>query len=112
MKTLRTLIAAAFCAASFATQAAEPGTVKFQVNGMVCAFCAQGIEKRLTAMPETGEIYINLGQKVVAVQPKTGQKLNVDKVKAEVTEAGYDVTKVEPVAQTVAQIRAEMKAKK
>jgi hypothetical protein len=36
---------------------------------MVCAFCAQGIEKRLTKMPETGPLYINLAQKVVAVEP-------------------------------------------
>jgi cation transport ATPase len=112
MNTLKTLVAASFLAAAFGAHAADPGTVKLQVNGMVCAFCAQGIEKRLTALPETGEIYINLGKKVVAVQPKTGQKMDVDKIKAEVTEAGYDVTKVEAVPQTVAQIRTEMKAKK
>jgi cation transport ATPase len=87
-------------------------SVKFQVNGMVCAFCAQGIEKRLVKMPETGELYINLGQKVVAVQPKAGQTLNVDKMKAEIVEAGYDVVKVDSVKQTVAEIRAEMKAAK
>jgi len=91
--------------------AADPGTVKFSVNGMVCAFCAQGIEKRLTKMPETGPLYINLAQKVVAVQPKPGKSIDVAKVKAEIIEAGYEVTSAQPVPQTVAAIRAEMKSK-
>jgi len=91
---------------------ANGGTLKIQVNGMVCAFCAQGIEKRLTKMPETGPLYINLAQKVVAVEPKAGRRIDVDKVRAEITDAGYDVVKVETVAQTVAAIRAEMKARK
>lgn len=93
-------------------QAAEGSTVKFSVNGMVCAFCAQGIEKRLEKMPQTGAMYINLAQKIVAVEPKAGQAIDVEKVRAEITEAGYDVTKVEAVAQTVAAIRSELKGKK
>jgi periplasmic mercuric ion binding protein len=110
MNFSRNLFIATIAAAAFSAQAT--GTVKLQVNGMVCAFCAQGIEKRLTKMPETGEIYINLAQKVVAVQPKAGQTIDANKVKAEVTEAGYEVVKMEAVPQTVASIRAEMKAAK
>ena len=90
---------------------ADAGTVKFAVNGMVCAFCAQGIEKRLTKMSETGPLYINLAQKVVAVQPKPGQRIDIAKVKAEIVEAGYEVTSTQAVPQTVAAIRAEMKKK-
>jgi cation transport ATPase len=90
---------------------AGAGTVKFAVNGMVCAFCAQGIERRLTKMSETGPLYINLAQKVVAVQPKPGKSIDVAKVKAEIIEAGYEVTSAQPVPQTVAAIRAEMKSK-
>lgn len=90
---------------------ADAGTVKFAVNGMVCAFCAQGIEKRLTKMSETGPLYINLAQKVVAVQPKPGMSIDIAKVKAEIVEAGYEVTSTQAVPQTVAAIRAEMKAK-
>ncbi len=90
----------------------DAGTVKFSVNGMVCAFCAQGIEKRLTKMSETGPLYINLAQKVVAVQPKPGMRIDVDRVKAEIVEAGYEVTATQPVPTTVAAIRAEMKDRK
>ncbi len=114
------LTALALGAASLAVTAQTPapaaavggaGTVKFAVNGMVCAFCAQGIEKRLTKMSETGPLYINLAQKVVAVQPKPGQSIDIAKVKAQIVEAGYEVTAAQPVPQTVAAIRAEMKSK-
>jgi copper chaperone CopZ len=112
LSSLRAVAASFLCVVALAAQGAAGGTVKLQVNGMVCAFCAQGIEKRLTALPATGEIYINLPRKVVAVQPKAGQTIDVEKVKAEINEAGYDVVKVETVAQTVAEIRAEAKARK
>jgi cation transport ATPase len=105
----RTLTLIALAAAALATQAE---TKTLTVNGMVCAFCAQGIEKRLTALPSTQAVYVNLGQKIVAVQAKPGQTLDEAKLRHEVTEAGYDVVKVESSAQTVEAIRAEMKAKK
>ena len=92
--------------------AGDAGTVKFAGNGMVCAFCAQGIEKRLTKMSENGPLYINLAQRVVAVEPKPGRTIDVAKVRAQIVEAGYEVTATQPVPQTVAEIRAEMKSKR
>ncbi|WP_295639007.1 heavy metal-associated domain-containing protein [uncultured Methylibium sp.] len=87
-------------------------TTKLTVNGMVCAFCAQGIEKKLSAMPQTRAVYVNLGDKIVAVEAKEGQTLDVDKVRAEVKDAGYDVVKVETVGESVDQLRAAAKARK
>lgn len=95
---------------ALAAQAAT--TTKLTVNGMVCAFCAQGIEKKLTAMPQTQAVYVNLGEKIVAVEAKEGQTIDVDKVRAEVKDAGYDVVKVETVEQSVEQLRAAAKAAK
>jgi cation transport ATPase len=89
-------------------QAAQ--SLKLQVNGMVCSFCAQGIEKRLKAMPETGPVFIDLRNKVVAVELRPGQTLNAERVAGEVREAGYEVVATETVAQTVAQIRAGTRA--
>ena len=108
----RTLIlSTSFVVASFAAHAAAP-TTKLTVNGMVCAFCAQGIEKKLGAMSATEAVYVNLGQKLVAVQAKDGQTLDIDKVRAEVKDAGYDVVKVETVNQSVDALRAAAKAQK
>jgi copper chaperone CopZ len=96
---------------SFASaQAAE--SMKVQVNGMVCAFCAQGIEKRLSSLPSTKTVFVDLKQKVVAVEAKDGQKLDGKIITAEITDAGYDVVKLEMVAKSVADIKAEIKAKK
>lgn len=100
--------AAALPAAAWAAEAAQ--SLKLQVNGMVCSFCAQGIEKRLKALPAAGPIFIDLRNKVVAVEPLPGQVLDAQKVASEVREAGYEVVATETVAQTVAQIRAETRA--
>ncbi len=87
-------------------------SVKASVNGMVCAFCAQGIEKRLSALPATKAVYVDLKQKVVAVEAKDGQTLDAKTITAEIADAGYDVTKLETVEQSVAEIKAATKAKK
>ena len=86
--------------------------MKASVNGMVCAFCAQGIEKRLSKLPATKAVYVDLKQKIVAVEAKEGQTLDTKTITAEITDAGYDVTELETVEQSVAEIRAATKAKK
>ncbi|MFN9506204.1 MAG: heavy-metal-associated domain-containing protein [Rubrivivax sp.] len=109
--TLLTTHVTAQAQAQAQAQAASTA-VKITVNGMVCAFCAQGIAARLTQMPETADLYINLKQKVVAVQPKPGATLALDKIRAEVADAGYEVSSIEPMTQTVAQLREQLRAKK
>ncbi len=87
-------------------------TIKATVNGMVCAFCAQGIEKRLSKLPATQAVYVDLKRKIVAVEVKEGQTLDTKVISAEIVEAGYDVTRLETVEQSVAEIKAGAKAKK
>ncbi len=86
-------------------------SVKATVNGMVCAFCAQGIEKRLSGMPATQAVFVDLKKKIVAVQAKDGQTLDSAAISHEIREAGYEVTKLETVPQSVADIKAQMKGK-
>ncbi|WP_431097617.1 heavy-metal-associated domain-containing protein [Polaromonas aquatica] len=87
-------------------------SIKATVNGMVCAFCAQGIEKRLSKLPATKAVFVDLKKKVVAVEAKEGQALDSKTITAEITDAGYDVVKLETVQQSVAEIKAGMKAAK
>jgi cation transport ATPase len=84
-------------------------TIEAHVNGMVCAFCAQGIEKKLRALPQTKDVYVNLKQKIVAVELKDGQSLAPETVTALVKDAGYDVTHIETVDQSAQDIRAAIK---
>ena len=61
------------------------------VNGMVCAFCAQGIEKKLKAMAETQSVKVDLKSKFVSVTAKPGLQLDPAKVKQVIVDAGYEV---------------------
>jgi mercuric ion binding protein len=104
------LIALVMGIATISSMAAN--SVKVTVNGMVCAFCAQGIEKRISKMGATKEVFVDLKKKTVAVEAKDGQVLDAKAISAEIVDAGYDVVKIEPVSQSVAEIKAELKARK
>jgi cation transport ATPase len=105
---MKKLILTSLCIAAFASAQAfaEVQTIKADVNGMVCAFCAQGIERKLRAMPQTRDVYVNLKHKIVAVELKEGQGVPLDTVKDLVKEAGYDVTHIETVNQSAQEIKA------
>lgn len=87
-------------------------SVKATVNGMVCAFCAQGIEKRLSKMPATHAVFVDLKSKVVVVEAKEGQTLDDESIAAEIKDSGYDVVRLEKIQQSVAEIKARAKAAK
>lgn len=84
-------------------------TIKASVNGMVCAFCAQGIEKKLRALGQTKDVYVNLKQKVVAVELKDGQSLTHEAFAMLIKDAGYEVTAVETVEKSAREIKAEIR---
>jgi cation transport ATPase len=106
-KRLPIIIAALFLIAGPAHAAVQ--TIKAEVNGMVCAFCAQGIEKKMRALSQTKDVYVNLKQKIVAVEIKDGQSLSMDTVKDLVKDAGYDVTAIQTVNQSAQEIKASMR---
>jgi copper chaperone CopZ len=107
--TLATLLASL---ASIGFVSTAMATTKITVNGMVCAFCAQGIEKRISKMPATKSVLVDLKSKIVAVEAKDGMQLDAKALTFEITEAGYDVVKIEASQQTVAQIKASLKGQK
>jgi len=87
-------------------------SIKATVNGMVCAFCAQGIEKRISGMPATKAVYVDLKMKTVVIEAREGQKLDERAITSEITDAGYDVVKLETVQKTVEEIKGEIKGRK
>ena len=84
-------------------------SLKATVNGMVCAFCAQGIEKSLSKMDATQAVFVDLKGKVVLVEAKPGKSLDEKAISAAIVDAGYDVVKIEPSSQSVAEIKAAAK---
>ena len=111
MKQILTIFLLGLTMISGVAQAAIQ-TIKVEVNGMVCAFCAQGIEKKMRSLTQTQDVYVDLRNKVVAVQLKDGQKLSHDTLKDLIKDAGYDVTKIETVGDSAQQIKAATRAKK
>ncbi len=105
------LLTAILMSALLANVAFAAQTIKANVNGMVCAFCAQGIEKKMRALNQTKDVYVNLKQRIVAVELKEGQALSNDTVKDLIKDAGYDVTSIEISEHPVAHIKAELESK-
>lgn len=84
-------------------------SVKATVNGMVCAFCAQGIEKTIMKMEATKAVFVDLKGKVVLVEAKDGKALDEKAIGAAIVDAGYDVVKMEPSTTSVDEMKAASK---
>lgn len=87
-------------------------TIEMDVNGLVCAFCAQGIEKKLRAFPATADVVVSLEKKLVAVSTKDGQDIADDELKTALTKAGYTVKAIHREDESLDAVRARLKAAK
>jgi mercuric ion binding protein len=76
------------------TAAVSADTIKATVNGMVCGFCATGIEKTFRAQPEVKTVDVDLENKLVTIRTKHGQTLDDSKIKKLLGNAGYSVVAV------------------
>jgi mercuric ion binding protein len=77
-------------------------TIRTTVNGMVCAFCATGIEKTFRKQPEVESVKVDLPSKQVTIKTKPGKTLSDAKVKEIVTYSGYTDGKNRPAKVTAA----------
>jgi len=91
---------------------APAATIEIDVNGLVCAFCAQGIEKKLRAFPATEDVVVSLEQKLVALATKPGQDIVDDEIRRALTDAGYAVKAIHREDETLDAVRARLKAKR
>lgn len=84
-------------------------TIEMTVNGLVCAFCAQGIEKKLKKFPGTAEVVVNLEHRLVAVLLKDGQDISDAELRKALKDAGYTVKSIERTDTSIADVRARLK---
>jgi copper chaperone CopZ len=87
-------------------------TIEMTVNGLVCAFCAQGIEKKLKKFPATTEVVVNLEQRLVAVALKDGQDISDEDLRKALQDAGYTVKAITRTETSIADVRARLKTGK
>lgn len=71
---------------------ANAETIKASVNGLVCAFCATGIEKTFKAEPAVETVHVDLESKLVTINTKADQKMDDAAITKLITDAGYTVT--------------------
>jgi mercuric ion binding protein len=64
--------------------------MKVGVKGMVCAFCAQGIEKKFKAQNEVSKVEVSLANKFVKLTFKDNQSLSKEKITEILKDAGYE----------------------
>ena len=76
------------------TAAISAETIRTTVNGMVCAFCATGIEKTFRKQSEVESVKVDLKEKLVTIKTKPGKTLTDAKVKEIVTYSGYTMGKI------------------
>jgi periplasmic mercuric ion binding protein len=84
-------------------------TIEVTVNGLVCAFCAQGIEKKLKKLPATAEVIVNLEHRLVAVAVKDGQDISDAELRKALTDAGYTVKAISRSETPIGDIRERLK---
>jgi copper chaperone CopZ len=106
MKCLQTLLAATLFTVAATSTAA---TIEMSVNGLVCAFCAQGIEKKLKKFPATAEVVVNLEHRLVAVALKDGQDISDADLRQALTDSGYTVKSISRSETPIADVRERLK---
>ncbi|MCB0416780.1 MAG: heavy-metal-associated domain-containing protein [Bdellovibrionales bacterium] len=74
---------------------ANAQTLKVSVNGMVCAFCVQGIERNVGGLPGVKKIKVDLDSHLVTIESKDGEKVDAETVKKAIADSGFNVTKIE-----------------
>ena len=92
-----------------ASASAQAATIEMNVSGLVCAFCAQGIEKQLRKFPATADVIVSLEQKLVAVALKDGQDIPDTELRRALTNAGYTVKTIQRTETPLAELREGLK---
>jgi copper chaperone CopZ len=111
LKNLNALLLSAGLAVS--VQAfAEPKTIQIGLDGLVCAFCAQGVEKKMKAQAATDKVFVSLDKKVALVALKDGQDIPDATIKSEITEAGYVVKGITRSEESFDALRKKIKDSK
>ena len=80
-------------------------TQRIEILGMVCAFCAQGIEKSFISDENVKDVFVNLKEYFVVIESKDGKSIDEKHIRTIVNDAGYDVRNIEIVSDSVGEIR-------
>ena len=98
------LIASALSLFSFASHAT---TIEMKVHGMVCGFCAQGIEKSLRKNNATADVFVSLENQLVAVTIRDNADIPDAQLREAIENAGYDLKSIARTQRPMSEIRGQ-----
>lgn len=93
-------------AVALASVTASADTIEMKVYGLVCGFCAQGIDKTLRRNPATADVFVSLENQLVAVATRPGQDIADAELKKALTDSGYDVKAISRSQRSLDEVRA------
>ncbi len=71
------------------------GEIVMRVDGLACAFCAYGLEKKLKRLPGVEKVEISLNKGLVVMKLREGAVIDQEKLKRLVRESGFTLRSVE-----------------
>ena len=74
-------------------------TLRLQVDGMVCPFCAYGLEKRLRELAAIDAVVVRISDGVVLIREHAGHELAREELSSEIEKAGFslrEMTRLDP----------------
>jgi len=91
MKKLFTVL---FCFTVFTSYAFAEETVIAEVHGMVCEFCAVGLEKQFEKCDEVASIDVSLEAGTIKLVLKDGQEMDDERITKIITDNGINVASI------------------
>jgi copper chaperone CopZ len=90
---------------------ASATTIELTVNGLVCGFCAQGIEKTFRKNSATQDVFVSLEHRLVAIETKSGTDIPDEELRKSLKDAGYDVKAINRTERSLGSIRDQSKGR-
>ena len=91
---------------------ASAATIELTVNGLVCGFCAQGIEKTLRRNAATDDVFVSLENRLVVIATKPETDIADEVLRKALEDAGYDVKAIARTDRSLQSLREQLKARK
>src|SRR5688500_2087960 len=91
---------------------ASAATIELTVNGLVCGFCAQGIEKTLRRNAATDDVFGSRENRLVAIATKPETDIADEVLRKALKGAGYDVKSIARTQRSLQSLREQLKARK
>lgn len=73
---------------------ASASRIEVAINGMVCSFCVQGIERKLRSLPATQAVSVDIKKHLVDITLRPGQTIADDQLRKLIRDAGFDVRQI------------------